>query len=241
MLVGDSHAQMWREGFMSTARKAGFTGIVITESGCPWMDIPALSDRTGELHRCQETLLKPVLAAARKYKPDVVILASRSVLSRRLLQGGQVITGGDPGWEELVRSGVTSSLDKITKVAGTVVLLEPYPMTSKPMIRCLSTDAKPSTCDLPATFLPGTPYVEDLYAQQSDRYENVTSLNLDDVICPGGTCRAMVDGVVTFADDNHLTVDYAASLMPDLLRELAKSGITVRGTGGRPVVKGGSP
>lgn len=238
MLIGDSHAEMWRDGFVAAARRLGFTGIVVTESGCPWMDIPALSDRTGELHGCQGSLWKPVLAAARKYHPDVVIMASRSVLSRRLVDHGEVIRATDPGWEALVRDGVEETLPQIAKLTDAVVLLEPYPMTAKPMISCLSTEAKPSTCDLPATSLPGTAFVEELYREQAATFANVHSVSLDEVICPGGQCPAMVSGVVTFADDNHLTVDYAEQLVPDLLAALAKVGVPVRGADGMPVATG---
>lgn len=110
-------------------------------------------------------------------------------------------------------------------------------MTSKPMVSCLSTGAKPSDCDLPATSLPGTAFVEALYRRQPDRLPNVHSVSLDEIICPGGTCPALATGVVTFADDNHLTVDYASRLVPALLDELDRAGMSVRGKGGRPVAK----
>jgi len=235
MLIGDSHAEMWRSGFLAAAKRLGFTGIVITESGCPWMSMPAISDRTGKLHQCQQTLWKPVLAAARKYRPDVVIMASRSVLSRRLLIDGQTVLAPDPRWQQAMSRGIDSSLREIAALTDAVVLLEPYPMTRRPMVGCLSTGAQPATCDQPAIGLPGTAEVERKYREVAGTISNVHSVDLDEAICPSGTCPAEVDGVVTMVDNNHLTEQFAARLVPQLMKALADAGVVVNGKDGIPV------
>jgi peptidoglycan/LPS O-acetylase OafA/YrhL len=235
MLIGDSHAEMWRPGFLAAAKGLGFTGIVITESGCPWMQMPAISDRTGKLHRCDQTLWKPVLEAARKYRPDVVILASRSVLSRRLLIDGETVLAPDPRWRQAMSRGIDSSLRDIEALTDAIVLLEPYPMTRRPMVACLSTGAQPASCDLPAVGLPGTAEVERKYRDLAATLSNVHSVDLDEAICPSGTCLAEVDGLVTMVDNNHLTEAFAARLVPQLLKGLADAGVVVNGKDGIPV------
>jgi hypothetical protein len=48
-------------------------------------------------------------------------------------------------------------------------------------------------------------------------------ISLTDRICDGTTCPAMRDGVVHFADDNHLAVKFAESLAPALSAELTRA------------------
>jgi hypothetical protein len=48
-------------------------------------------------------------------------------------------------------------------------------------------------------------------------------VSLTDRICDGTTCPAMRDGVVHFADDNHLAVKFAESLAPALSAELTRA------------------
>ena len=47
-------------------------------------------------------------------------------------------------------------------------------------------------------------------------------LSLTDHICDETTCPAMRDGVVRYADDNHLAVRFAESLGPALSAELTR-------------------
>lgn len=237
LLIGDSHAELWREGFLDAASTLGFTGIMITSSGCPWMDLPALSGQTGEPVDCQDKLWKPALDAARTYQPDLVILISRSVLSRHLVVDGQVLRSGDPGWASVMSAGVRTSLAQMVPLAKQIALVEPYPLTRTPMIDCLSTGAPPASCDQPAWQMPGTESVLPLYRQLASTYPNVTSVSLADLICPGGICPAEVDGLPTFADDNHLTHAFAATLVPGLLQVLADDGMLVRGASGTPVAE----
>jgi hypothetical protein len=44
----------------------------------------------------------------------------------------------------------------------------------------------------------------------------VDVISMDDVLCPGGTCRPVIGGVVVFFDASHLTATYARTLAPVL-------------------------
>jgi len=236
LMIGDSHAELWREGFLEAASAMGFTAVLITSSGCPWMDLPALSGETGEPVDCQEKLWEPALAAARAYQPELVILISRSVLSRHLLVDGEVLRSGDQGWAPVMSAGVARSLAQVAPLAKQVALIEPYPLTETPMLDCLVAGAEPSSCDQPVWAMPGTEEVVSLYRTLASRYPNVTSVSLAELICPDGLCPASADGLPAFADDNHLTHAFAATLVPGLLQVLADEGMVIRQASGRPVV-----
>jgi hypothetical protein len=128
-------------------------------------------------------------------------------------------------------------LAQISPLAQQVALIEPYPLTQTPMLDCLSTAAVPSSCDQPAWAMPGTDDVISLYRDLARRSPNVTSVSLAELICPGGVCPAEVGGLPAFADDNHLTHAFAATLVPGLLQVLADEGLVVRRASGSPVVE----
>jgi hypothetical protein len=227
--VGDSHAYFWREGFTRYAKQKGFRVVFVTSQGCPWMDIPALSAQTGKDHECQRTLWEPALAAAREYRPDVTLLISRSVLSRTLQTPRGVIKALEPGWEQIVRDGTTRSLAQMVPLSGKVVLIEPFPQTRTPMLDCLTEGTPPARCDQPALATAGTETVESLYRQLDARNPTVVSVSLDDVMCPDATCPALVNGSPTFSDSNHLSWDYASSLMPAVAAALRDAGAPLTG------------
>jgi len=53
----------------------------------------------------------------------------------------------------------------------------------------------------------------------------VKTVSLDQLICPDGTCPAVVDGIPTHRDTNHLTVGYSRHLAPKLDRYLRSLGV----------------
>jgi hypothetical protein len=61
----------------------------------------------------------------------------------------------------------------------------------------------------------------------------VTTIDIDDLVCPDGMCPSMSDGLLTFRDDNHLTDDYATALLPEVLKLLRQQGIDLASTGGK--------
>lgn len=228
LVGGDSHAYFWKQGFTEYAKNQGFRVVFVTIQGCPWMDIPALSAETGLDHRCQQRLWNPLIRAVKEYKPEVVLLFNRGVLSRTLDTGDGTIRAGDPGWEELVRAGTERNLRELAPLADSIALVEPTPITATPMLSCLTSADDPRECDQRASGARGTDYVEDLYREMAAEFPTVVSVNLDDVICPRGLCPAMVRGAPTFSDTNHLSWDYAEMLMPQVDRVLRAEGVRLR-------------
>lgn len=228
LVGGDSHAFFWKQAFTEYAKKQGFRVVFVTIEGCPWMDIPALSAQTGLDHRCQQRLWNPMIRAVKEYQPDAVVLFNRGVLSRTLDTGAGTIRAGDPGWEEIVRAGTVRNLRELTPLTDRVVIVEPMPITATPMLACLTDGEDPKDCAQPATAARGTDFVEGLYRELAVSSPNVVSLDLDSVICPRGICPAMVRGVPTFSDTNHLSWDYAEMLMPQVDRALRSAGVRLR-------------
>jgi hypothetical protein len=215
LVVGDSHANFWRQGFAAYAEEKGFTVVFVTKLSCPWMDIPALTPQSQDmLFNCQERLWDPAIAAAKEFTPVVTVLASRSVLSRDLLVGGKIISADQPGWADAIAAGTQKALDQIAPFTNKIVILEPMPETETSMLDCLSTGANPASCDQSIDVKTGTRSFEKITRAIGNSNPNIVSVSLDELICPGGMCPAEVDGIPTHRDNQHLTWDYAEAIMP---------------------------
>ena len=126
-------------------------------------------------------------------------------------------------WIEEVDRGTVSFLADLERLVGAVVIVEPLPETSEPMIYCLTTGADPDSCSLPAISQPGTAEVEARW----ERLAGVSTISLDDLICPLGTCPAMTHGLQTHLDAHHLSGKYARYLAHPLDAYLRARGIVL--------------
>jgi SGNH domain (fused to AT3 domains) len=95
------------------------------------------------------------------------------------------------------------------------------------MVDCLSTGADPLSCAAPLTHLPGTLELSSYWRSLSD----VKAVSLDDLICPQGYCPAMVNGIPTLQDTNHLTAAFSRHIAYVLDDHLDDQGVLLdRGT-----------
>jgi peptidoglycan/LPS O-acetylase OafA/YrhL len=202
LLVGDSHAMVLYPALERLASWEGWSLVPVAEIACPWPRVTATDD--GVPLDC-ETMRQDALREAARKKPDLALLVSRSLMVRPLEVDGRLVAPGAPGWLEEVQRGTEDFLAELRPLVGRVVIVEPLPETSEPMVYCLSTGADPASCAAPLVHLPGS---DDLSSYWRSLPE-VTAVSLDDLICPGGICPAMVDGIPTHRDTNHLTPKFS--------------------------------
>jgi peptidoglycan/LPS O-acetylase OafA/YrhL len=221
LLVGDSHARFLFPAFADLARDQGWTLVPVFHSACPWPRVAATQD-DGTALDCDSTRNRAVRAAERN-RPDLVILVSRSAVRRPVRVDGELLRPGDPGWVDEIRRGTDRFLSELQPLAKHMVIIEPIAETRSSMLDCLAEGQDPSSCDAPAVGHEGTAPLE----REWRSLPGVTTVSLDDLICPGGTCPSMVDGIVTHRDNNHLTVPYARHIAPDIDALLRENGIVL--------------
>ena len=227
LFIGDSHANFWREAFRNYANEKGTRVVFVTKISCPWMDIPAMDPETGRDFHCNEDLWEKGLEQARQLAPDVTILASRAVLSRTLLTDSGKLQADDPGWAEAVTAGVAKSLAEITPLTGRVVIIEPIPETKTSMVSCLTQGGDTGRCDQPVSVKPGTVAVEKILRAAALANPTVVTVSVDELICPDLSCPAVVNGIPTHRDEQHITVEFAQSLMASLEQLISEKGISL--------------
>lgn len=226
VLIGDSHAGFWSVALGQEADDRGFHLTTLYNNGCPWPEVESFN-RDGSAGNCQADLRGPALETLRTTKPDVAILVSRSIVIRPLQTPDGIVEPGDPGWLPVAEEGSRAFLREVSRLADQVVVLEPIPMVDPPMTDCLSTGVDPEQCDAPAYALPGTEEIEEVWREQAAELPNVEVVDLDDLVCPGSVCPALVDGTVTFRDDNHLSDGFAVMLAPAVLQMFRDQGVDV--------------
>jgi peptidoglycan/LPS O-acetylase OafA/YrhL len=226
LVVGDSHAGFWTDPLAAEAESHGWSLTSVHDNGCPWPRVASTGD-AGRLMQCDEDLRDHAVATAKDLHPDVVLLVSHSVVMRPVATASGILAPGDPGWLTTVTAGSKSFIDELEPYTDHIVIMQVIPQTESPMIDCLSTEASPSSCDSPVFTPRGTSELENAWAKIAASRSDVSVIDLDNLICPDGVCPSEVDGVVTFRDENHLTDQYAASLVDDLVNKLKGKGIQI--------------
>jgi hypothetical protein len=218
LLVGDSHAMVLYPALTRLASWEGWSLVPTMEIACPWPRVNATKD--GILLDC-ETMRQDALRDAARTKPDIALLVSRSIAVRPLDIGGALVAPGGASWLEEVQRGTDDFLAELRPLVGRVVIVEPLPETSEPMIYCLSSGADPASCAAPLTHLPGSLEVSSYWRSLPD----AKTVSLDDLICPAGVCPAMVDGIPTYRDTNHLTPKFSRQIAFALDEYLSDRGV----------------
>ena len=230
LLVGDSHAGFWQPALAALAEEQGWQLRSVVRAACPWAKVQPLSRRTDAPLPCAEELTDPALEVARTFEPDVTILVSRSIQFQALqLPDGRVVEEPDEEWLQTMLDGATEFIDELLQYSQEIVLFEPTPETTKPMVRCV-TDENRTSCDRRAVHVGAHEQILEFFAGLERANPRIISVSLDDVVCPDGRCPALVDGVLTFRDKHHLTTDYAGLLVADVDRILRDRGIVLEDT-----------
>lgn len=210
VLMGDSHAGQWFPAVAAAFDRPGWRLLVLTKSSCPMVDEPIFYARIGREYTECATWRKAALAQVAALKPEVLILGSTRY------------GFGKDQWID----GTRRVLDEVSPAAGHVYLLRDTPHLAFDGPDCLAEQAgrpawlaRRSTCYSRGVD-PEAERVQQWIAQAARPFANVSVLDLDALVCPGGMCHAERHGLVVFRDAQHLTGSFAASLGPAFARML---------------------
>jgi peptidoglycan/LPS O-acetylase OafA/YrhL len=222
VLIGDSHGERLYPTFSTLARRQGWSLAPVIKSACSWPRITTTYAGGGVREACEGFRTEAVQAGARA-KADIAILVSRAIVRRQLLRGDDLLHAGDEGWLQEVAEGTEAFLSDLRAVVDTVVIVEPLVETKERVIECLAEGHDPKDCAAPAISLPGTLELESYWRS----LPSVITVSLDEIICPDGMCPAMVNGIVTHQDTNHITFRFARAIAPQVDQLFRLSGINL--------------
>jgi hypothetical protein len=150
-----------------------------------------------------ETWRRRVLDYVGETRPDVVVIGSSGAYEFSDLQ-----------WER----GTISVLERLRQSGAPVIIVAPTPDAPFELGPCH---------DLYAGLLPECTgelaairwsRVESALERAVSQVSGTALINFNDLLCPDGYCRAVVDGVATYRDPGHLNAAYV-EMVSDLVRE----------------------
>ncbi|WP_318247165.1 acyltransferase family protein [Microbacterium commune] len=211
-LVGDSHAQQWQGALFDLARDRGWVVTTSYFGGCPAADITFRGFR-GEWAPSDAELCmrwsRELADRVAEERPDLVLTAMASRL--QFADDGS----GTSSFDQMTR-GLVNYWTRWADRGIPVLALADPPFNSEvrsPDCVLLNVD-DPRECARPrAEAQPADPVIAAAGAAQTER---IKALDLTDRFCDAELCYAAVGGVPVYYDADHLNLEYARMLRPEL-------------------------
>ncbi|MFI6638871.1 acyltransferase family protein [Streptomyces sp. NPDC050504] len=229
VLLGDSHAGQWFSPMLALASQRGWALQELVKQGCPLPRIAVDSPQLGRAYRECDTWRANTLEQLRTQpKPRLIVVSSlnRYTADQKLLVAG---------WEETLRP--------LRALGAPIVYVEDTPVPGEDVPACVSGSLdSPGDCAFDrAKALPADPLARRI---ASGALPGVRSVGVNEVLCPGSgpTCPAVLDRILLYRDDAHLTNAAAVVLTSRLERLLTGSGaLPAAGASGSPAPVPGAP
>ncbi|GAA5018348.1 acyltransferase family protein [Kitasatospora paranensis] len=229
VLLGDSHAGQWFSPLLAIAARRGWALEELVKQGCPLPELAVINPQLGRGYRECDTWRADSLARLhREPKPALIVVSS---LNRYT---------DDP---EPARRGWERTLVPLRALGVPIVYLQDTPVPGADVPACVSGH----TGDLAACEFPRSRALRpDPVAQAvaAGRLPGVRAVEVDSVLCPGSgrSCPAVLDRILLYRDDAHLTNVAAVVLTSRLERLLTAAGLVpaVPGTGPAPTPAAGA-
>jgi peptidoglycan/LPS O-acetylase OafA/YrhL len=207
VIYGDSHGAMWIPALDVIGKQAHWKVVQLTKPACQVADFPSYSDVLGREYTECSTFRQYALGQIAAMKPDLVILTSAYKGVLRSRDGKRTTEGVDAAWE----TGLGAMIDRITPVAGRVIVLGDMAYPVQPGIDCLSAHAHDvKACD--------TPRSKAVYADHNAMEARVAAAHgaryVDAVpwFCTADVCPAVIGGLTVHRDAYHVAENYAVWL-----------------------------
>lgn len=211
-LIGDSHAQQWQGAVFDIAEKNGWIVDTSYYGGCPVADVEFIGFRSAwgaaDVERCREWS-SDLAETVTEDDPDLVITAMAARLQL-------VDDGTDAPQIDQMSHGLLDYWKRWNDAGIKVLALADPPFNAE--VRspdCVLHNAdEPQSCARPRTEAhPTDPMV---VAGASAGSESISVLDLTDRFCDATSCYAVVGGIPVYYDADHLNLEYARLLGPDI-------------------------
>lgn len=212
VLLGDSHAGQWFSPMLALASQRGWALQELVKQGCPLPELAVDSPQLGRAYRECDTWRADSLERLRQQpKPRLIVIASLN----RYTDDAQLLA---EAWEK--------TLTPLRALGAPIVYVEDTPVPGRDIPACVSgSPGSPADCAFSRT----DAQLPDPLAQRiaSGALPGVRSVGVNRVLCPGDgpTCPAVLDRILLYRDDAHLTNAAAVVLTSRLERLLTEAGL----------------
>lgn len=202
LLIGDSVAAQWFPLISSIYNLPDWKVLVMTKSACPMVDEPYFYDRIKrEYTECSEWR-DSAIDKIKQIKPNTVYMSNGKY------------DFNQSQWLE----GTSRVLAEISPHVGEVFIINTTNVLPFDAPECLSRQKWQEnfiSWGVDCSSMVDDKYgleVYNLMISASERFNNVSVIDMNPVICPDNRCYAEREGTIVFKDSNHLTASYAKKL-----------------------------
>ena len=204
-LVGDSHAAHWFPALERLARHEGWAIVTFLKVACPFVDMPVNNIALKREYRECAAFNDATIDRLGSIKPDLT-LVSMSRLAIHPVRNG----------DDTVAAKGAAIGRMLGRLPGRTALIVDTPYAKVDVPGCLSAhEADIDACAVrrPVAFTERLGGIEAIAAKSS----GAELIDLTDRICVGkGPCSVVVNGMIVFRDQGHLTATFSRSLAPAL-------------------------
>jgi peptidoglycan/LPS O-acetylase OafA/YrhL len=213
VLIGDSHAAQWFPALERLALHERFRLIAWTKSGCPFAPgvniyLAAIGRQYSECLDWSASVIRKLRAMPRVFL--IIDARTSTYLPQVLTPDGDTVSSATAA--RLWGAGVATGVADLEKAASRVIVLRDTPHAPQDIPACVSwNDSDPAACVFART--PDGHSDDAEYA--AERAAGVATRTYADpapAVCGPRWCKAVVNGIITYRDDNHLTAAYAAAI-----------------------------
>ncbi len=210
-LIGDSHASALFPAVNAVAKAHGWKLVVYLKIDCSFVDIPVSDINLKREYTECATWNNNVIARLNAHPPDLAIVSMMREINNVNSSDATISAQGN---------AMAREMEKIPSSTRVVMIQDiPDPWYFE-VPTCLSqnlSDYRQCAYSRASGFGRSMGKREAIAAKAA----GVSLINLNDAICPGtGACPAVLNGMITFRDQHHLTATFSASLGPALDQKL---------------------
>ncbi len=217
VLVGDSNAWMWIPTFTAIAKQRHWDFSVTALPNCPWQRTLQFAYVGVDCPAHQADWYNRVIP---RLDPDLVLLAHQAFDNPEhrfvMMADGKGIAPGFSNFEAGLIRATSDALNGLRRPGRKIVILEPIPEPKVGVdpLSCLSLGRPPATC---AFRVDPKPTPLELFYRSEGRLPDVTTIDLDHVVCPRWPiCDAIVGDIIVRPNAAHVTATFAESVAPQV-------------------------
>jgi peptidoglycan/LPS O-acetylase OafA/YrhL len=205
-LIGDSHASAFFPAVNAVALAHGWKLLVFLKVNCQFIDLATYDDLLKREYTECETWNRRVVATMNAAPTNLVIVTMNHYIEALRSADSGPTTQGQAIAREIGKLPAASRVVLVTDVL--------YPPDLN-IPGCLSDHSDWRSCDYSRAI-----GLSDHWGQREQVAADAANIPLIDTeqwICPGaGDCPPVIDGMIVFRDEHHLTATFASSLAPKL-------------------------
>ncbi len=207
-LLGDSHALQDFPALQVDAKRRHWRLVVLTKRDCtPGAVAIRYQGGDGKYRSC-DRWRHQVLRRIGKAGHDAIVAISGDTTYTAYGPDGEVLYGKANA--AALEAGYLATIDRLRAAGAAVIVIRNTPEAPFDMPDCVAANiSAPSACDFP---LPHEP--ERNFDVRAAHRSGTPLVDLTGRICPHGLCRAVIDGLLVYRDDAHLTATFARTVAP---------------------------